>query len=157
MADPQQQLFLVLELVFAGALVAALGYQRFHTGHPAGMRTHILVSVASCAFTMIGLYGFGAGHAPGDPSRVAAQVVSGIGFLGAGVIWKTEKSVVGVTTAASLWAAASIGVLVGAQLFIVAVGVTLIFYVALALLREVGPAVPQPTPTTAAPDTSQKP
>ena len=105
-----------IRLLLAALFGAAIGFEREVHGHPAGMRTHLLVSLGSALFTGISIYGFGTGtaEAPVDPSRVAAQIVSGIGFLGAGAILKEGISVRGLTTAASLWATAAIGMSSGA-------------------------------------------
>ena len=105
---------LSVRLVVAALLGALVGLEREIHGHPAGMRTHLLVSVGSALFTVISIHGFvgvlePSVQAPVDPSRVAAQVVSGIGFLGAGAIIKDGFTVRGLTTAASLWATAAIG------------------------------------------------
>ena len=83
------------------------------------MRTHLLVALGSAMFTELSIYGFGGSAEPGrslpiDPSRVAAQIVSGIGFLGAGAILKYGTSIRGLTTAASLWATAAVGMAAGA-------------------------------------------
>lgn len=100
----------------AGALV---GLERESMGQLAGMRTHALVAVGACLFTLIGAFGFPEhGRGPNvDPMRVAAQVVSGIGFIGAGAIIRDRGSIRGVTTAAALWASAALGMAAGAKLF----------------------------------------
>jgi putative Mg2+ transporter-C (MgtC) family protein len=110
---------LILRLVVAAALGAGVGAEREIHGHPAGMRTHLLVCLGSALFTVISIHGFvgvldPAVEAPVDPSRVAAQIVSGIGFLGAGAILKDGFTIRGLTTAASLWATAAIGLAAGA-------------------------------------------
>jgi len=135
-AEVLRQLGLVVPLIVASALAAVLGMQRHERGRPAGMRTHIMVSLASCGFTLAGSYGFLDWHEARVPDRVAAQVVTGVGFLAAGVIFKSDVSVQGLTTAATLWAAAAIGMLVAANLYVVAAGVTAIGYATLAHLRE---------------------
>lgn len=119
---------LVLRLVLAAAFGAAVGLEREIHGHPAGMRTHLLVALGSALFTEMSIFGFGPGtpEAPVDPSRVAAQIVSGIGFLGAGAIIKEGLSVRGLTTAASLWATAAIGLACGAGLPFLAIAGTVI-------------------------------
>jgi putative Mg2+ transporter-C (MgtC) family protein len=92
-----------------------IGLERELDEKAAGLRTHILVSVGSALFTLVGAYGF-AGFASGsvDPSRIAAQIVTGIGFLGAGVILRQGFTIRGLTTAASLWLVAAIGMAAGA-------------------------------------------
>jgi putative Mg2+ transporter-C (MgtC) family protein len=111
MLDPASELDQVLRLVLAAVLGAAIGVERELHDHPAGMRTHLLVAVGSALFTVLSAHGFGdlAGGAAVDPSRVAAQIVTGIGFLGAGAIIKEGFTVRGLTTAASLWVTAAIG------------------------------------------------
>src|SRR6185503_15922654 len=107
MIDVQLQVDLSIRLVFAALLGLAIGFEREIHGHPAGLRTHMLVAVGSALFTVLSAYAFGqggAGQAGIDPTRIAAQIVSGIGFLGAGAILKDGIVIRGLTTAASLWA-----------------------------------------------------
>jgi putative Mg2+ transporter-C (MgtC) family protein len=122
------ELELSLQLLAAAFLGAAIGAEREIHGHAAGMRTHLLVGVGSALFTILSIYGFLgiSGTGPVDPTRIAAQIVSGIGFLGAGAIIKEGFSVRGLTTAASLWATAAIGMAAGAGEIALAVVVTLI-------------------------------
>jgi putative Mg2+ transporter-C (MgtC) family protein len=133
---------LALRLVVAAVLGAGIGVEREVHGHPAGMRTHLLVSLGSGLFTILSIHGFGelggtAGQAPVDPSRVAAQIVSGIGFLGAGAILKDGFTIRGLTTAASLWATAAIGMAAGAGQWTLAVVGMLIVLVSLWPLNAV--------------------
>jgi putative Mg2+ transporter-C (MgtC) family protein len=119
------QLDLALRMLLAAFLGAVIGFEREIHDHPAGMRTHLLVSLGSAVFTVLSIYAFSGppapnGSIPTDTSRVAAQIVSGIGFLGAGAIIKYGTSVRGLTTAASLWATAAVGMAVGAGWWIVA-------------------------------------
>ena len=108
---------MVLRLLLAAALGAAIGYQRARAGKPAGVRDYTLISVGSALFTVASLYGFGA---IADPSRIAAGIVAGIGFLGAGAIIRREEGVVaGLTTAATIWMVAAIGLAAGAGLYVV--------------------------------------
>lgn len=119
--EMQLQLELALRLAVAALIGAAIGFEREIHGKPAGMRTHLLVSLGSAIFTVISIYGFVntgvSGVGPVDPSRVAAQVVTGIGFLGAGAIIKEGTTIRGLTTAASLWAASALGLAIGAAAF----------------------------------------
>jgi putative Mg2+ transporter-C (MgtC) family protein len=101
----------ILRLGVAGLLGAVIGLEREIDAKDAGLRTCTLVSAGAALFTLVSAYGF-AGTA--DPTRIAAQIVTGIGFLGAGVIFRTGVSVRGLTTAASLWLAAGIGMAAGA-------------------------------------------
>ncbi len=116
---------LAVRMLIAAALGAAIGLEREIHEHPAGMRTHLLVSLGSAIFTELSIYAFNGGPAPNgslptDTSRVAAQIVSGIGFLGAGAILKYGTSIRGLTTAASLWTAAAIGMAAGAGEWLIA-------------------------------------
>jgi putative Mg2+ transporter-C (MgtC) family protein len=119
------QVDLAVRMLVAAALGAAVGLEREIHEHPAGMRTHLLVSLGSAIFTILSIYGFegitAAGVSPTvDPTRIAAQIVSGIGFLGAGAILKYGTSIRGLTTAASLWTTAGIGMAAGAGEWLVA-------------------------------------
>jgi putative Mg2+ transporter-C (MgtC) family protein len=100
-----------LRLLLAVALGGIIGYQRERSGKEAGLRTHILISTGAALFTIVSIYGF-----PGsDPSRIAAGIVTGIGFIGAGVILhRTGGEVIGLTTAATIWSVAAIGLAAGA-------------------------------------------
>jgi putative Mg2+ transporter-C (MgtC) family protein len=134
-----EALDLVARLAAAAVLGAALGLEREMRRHPAGARTHALVAVGAALFTVAGAYGFGDTGRAGDPSRIAAQVVSGIGFLGAGAILRQGLSVRGLNTAATLWLSAALGVAVGAGMFLaaaVAVGVTLVVLVGVRLVSR---------------------
>jgi len=132
--DVSLQFELAIRLLVAAVLGAAIGFEREIHAHPAGMRTHLLVSEGSAIFTVLSIYGFvgvlpsGEGSPP-DPTRIAAQIVSGIGFLGAGAILKSGTSIRGLTTAASLWATAAVGVAVGAGEYAVgAVGTAIVLF-----------------------------
>jgi putative Mg2+ transporter-C (MgtC) family protein len=124
-------------LAIAAVLAGAIGIERELREQEAGLRTHMLVCVGATAFMIVGVYGwsdFQLSNNIGvvvDPSRVASYVVSGIGFLGAGAIIRHGINVRGLTTAASLWVVAAIGVAVGVGMYGVAVGVTLLVIVAL--------------------------
>ena len=111
---------MTLRFLLAVALGAGIGYQRERAGKAAGVRTHILVSSGAALFTVVSIYGFGGAV---DISRVAAGVVVGIGFIGAGVILRgqREKEVAGLTTAATIWITAAIGLAAGAGLYLVSV------------------------------------
>ena len=130
--DVALQADLTVRMLIAAALGAAIGLEREIHDHPAGMRTHLLVSLGSAIFTELSIYAFSGGPAPNgslptDTSRVAAQIVSGIGFLGAGAILKYGTSIRGLTTAASLWTAAAIGMAAGAGEWLIAgVGTTIV-------------------------------
>jgi putative Mg2+ transporter-C (MgtC) family protein len=128
--DLTLQAELAVRMIVAAALGAAIGLEREIHEHPAGMRTHLLVALGSAIFTELSIYGFaGITSTPIDPSRVAAQIVSGIGFLGAGAILKYGTSIRGLTTAASLWTAAAIGMAAGAgEWLIAAIGTFIVVF-----------------------------
>jgi putative Mg2+ transporter-C (MgtC) family protein len=122
---------------FAGSLV---GIERERLQWAAGLRTHMLVCVGSCLVIIVSAYGFDdilSNHIVLDPSRIAAQVVSGIGFLGAGTILLRGEVVKGLTTAASLWAVAAIGLAVGSGLYVAALTTTAIVLLILAGLKPI--------------------
>lgn len=125
---PQMLLRLVVA-VFVGALV---GYERERKGKPAGVRTHGMVCLGAALFTLVSLYGFGTAS---DPTRVAAMVVSGIGFLGAGAVLHQRESVHGLTTAASLWVTAAMGLAVGVGM----IGMSIVTTILVFLLLRFGP------------------
>ena len=110
----------LLRLTVAAVLGGAIGFERELRERQAGLRTHLLVSVGSALFTLVSAYGFheflvnGGGLVRTDPTRIAAQVVTGVGFLGAGAIIRQGLSVKGLTTAATLWLSAAIGMAAGA-------------------------------------------
>jgi len=127
---------LILRLVVAAAMGGAVGLEREISDQPAGFRTHMLVALGSCLFALISAFGFRAffpdGGDPGfDPSRVAAQIVSGIGFLGAGAILRYGATVRGLTTAASLWVVAAVGMAAALGAYLLAGVTTAITVVAL--------------------------
>ena len=125
------ELEMVLRLLLATALGAAIGFQREWAGKPAGLRTHILICTGAALFTIASLYGFGGGA---NSARVAAGIVTGIGFLGAGAIIHREEGLIGgLTTAATIWAVAGIGLATGAGLYLVAAVTTAIVLVVLFL------------------------
>ncbi|HEY4767891.1 MAG TPA: MgtC/SapB family protein [Candidatus Limnocylindria bacterium] len=129
------------ELQLAGRLAAGLvlgaviGLERELHRQPAGFRTHSLVALGAALFTIVSAYGF-AGDGV-DPTRIAAQIVSGIGFIGAGTILQHRGNIRGLTTAASLWSVAAIGMAAGAGLLVMAVIGTVLILVVLALLDRV--------------------
>jgi putative Mg2+ transporter-C (MgtC) family protein len=122
----------LVHLLLAAVAGGIIGLEREAAHKSAGVRTFSLVSLGACAFTIVGLMAFGGGD-PG--SRVAAGVITGIGFLGAGAIIQQGANVVGLTTAAGIWGAAAVGMAFGTGLLILASGATAIM---LAVLRVVG-------------------
>lgn len=123
---------MLIRLIVAVALGALVGYERERDGKPAGVRTHGMVSLGAALFTVVSLYGFGPSA---DPTRVAAMVVSGIGFLGAGAILHQRESIHGLTTAASLWVTAAIGTAVGVGM----IGMSIVTTILVFLLLRFGP------------------
>lgn len=130
---------LVMRLLVAMLISGAVGIERELSNQPAGFRTHIIIAVGATLLMFVSLYvaaTYGAG-ARGDPARIAAQVVSGIGFLGAGAILRFGADVRGLTTAASIWSIAAIGLAVGAGLYVPAVAAAAILLFALVVLDKV--------------------
>jgi putative Mg2+ transporter-C (MgtC) family protein len=122
-----------LRLIAAVACGGFIGWERASEGKPTGVRTQMLVCLGSCLFMVAGEQMRPPGQ-PGivvDPSRLAAGVVTGIGFLGAGAILRTGASVIGLTSAASIWVTSAIGVAIGAGAYLVAIVTTLISFVVL--------------------------
>src|SRR5580765_3551808 len=125
----------MLRLALAGVLGGLIGLERELREREAGLRTHLLVAVGSALFTIVGAYGFGGIRT--DPTRIAAQVVTGIGFLGAGAIIRQGFSIRGLTTAATLWVVAAVGLAAGAGYYSGAVITTALVLLALWPLRIV--------------------
>ena len=127
-----------LRLLLAGVLGSVIGLDREYRAKEAGFRTHFLVSLGSALFMVVSQYGFagvmGNPDIKLDPSRVAAQIVSGIGFLGAGTIIFQKQFVRGLTTAAGLWATAGIGMAVGGGMYMLGVSATVLTLAGLELL-----------------------
>jgi len=138
---PTADLSFDTELLLAGRLAAGLvlgaviGFERELHRQPAGFRTHSLVALGAALFTIVSAYGFVGDTV--DPTRIAAQIVSGIGFIGAGTILQHRGNIRGLTTAASLWSVAAIGMAAGAGLLVMAVIGTVLILVVLALLDRV--------------------
>lgn len=127
-----QQVIYVLRLVLAAFLGGIIGLERETVNRPAGLRTHTLVSVGAALAMLVSISIPGA-----DPARIAAQVISGIGFLGAGTILREGAGVRGLTTAASLWVVACIGLAVGSGLYLSAVIGTILMFLTLLGLKKI--------------------
>jgi putative Mg2+ transporter-C (MgtC) family protein len=129
---------MVLRLVLACLLGGIIGFEREHVHRPAGFRTHILVCVGAALVMLTSEFIFNrySSHVNADPARLGAQVISGIGFLGAGTIIKEGVSVKGLTTAASLWAVSCIGIAVGIGFYSGALIATIIIYLTLIVLKK---------------------
>lgn len=144
---------LLITVICAGLI----GFEREYHGHSAGLRTHLLVAIGSCLVMIISIYGFGYSGVQGiaesgalswnrDPARLAAQVVSGIGFLGAGTIIQNGSDIKGLTTATTLWLVMAIGLAAGSGNFIICVGATLIAFVVLKAMRKLEKVVSKHNP-----------
>lgn len=135
------QVHITIRLFLALFLGGLIGFEREVSSHAAGLRTHILVCVGSALVMLLSMYGFSAFvnevNVRLDPSRLAAQVISGIGFLGAGTIIFNGRSITGLTTAASLWVVAGIGLAVGAGFYYPAVLACFMVLISLWILNKV--------------------
>lgn len=134
---------ILFRLLLAAALSGAVGFERERQEKAAGFRTHILVCVGSCLIMLTSIHmldAFGKSTAI-DPSRIAAQVVTGVGFLGAGTIIRFRASVRGLTTAASLWAIAGVGLAVGSGFYFAAVVTSAIILLSLFSLTKIEAAI----------------
>ena len=125
---------LMWRLLLAAALGAAIGVEREYRQKPAGLRTNILIAVGAALFTILSI---AMGHAGGTPDRIAAQIVTGIGFLGGGAILRTQDTVHGMTTAATIWVNAAIGVAAGAGQYGLATATAMLTLVVLAVLPPI--------------------
>ncbi|WP_219471442.1 MgtC/SapB family protein [Nonomuraea rhizosphaerae] len=129
---------LLLRLVVAAVLGVVIGVERQWRARMAGLRTNLLVAVGSALFVVLSAYGFAGAPGNPDPTRVAAQIVSGIGFLGAGVILREGFNIRGLNTAATLWCAAAVGSLAGAGMYVMAVVGTVVIVAANTAMRPLG-------------------
>ncbi|MFF2089467.1 MgtC/SapB family protein [Paenibacillus sp. NPDC058174] len=133
------ELIYLLRVVIAGLCGALIGYERKNRMKEAGIRTHFVVAVGASLMMVVSKYGFVDqlhwDNLSLDPSRIAAQVVSGVGFLGAGMIFMQRQTVKGLTTAAGIWATAGVGMAVGSGLYWVGGGVTIIIVLAQIVLH----------------------
>lgn len=137
---------MLLRLLLAAILGGCVGIERGKGDRPAGLRTHVLVCVGSTLFMLVSIFGFGDTTpvqtvaddlgARRDSARIAAQVVSGIGFLGAGTIIHEGLSVKGLTTAATMWMVSAIGLAVGSGMYIVSIGSTILTLIVLTILHN---------------------
>lgn len=128
---PELRLELLGGLVLAAVLGGGIGWEREYSGKPAGLRTNILICMAATLLTDMSMRVAAASPPPADPGRIAAQIVTGVGFLGAGTIIQARGQVTGLTTAATLWIVAAIGMAIGFGALIEAVGTTLLVLVTL--------------------------
>jgi putative Mg2+ transporter-C (MgtC) family protein len=125
----REEIEIAIRLLLAAVFGAVVGYERRSADKPAGLRTLSLVAVGSALFTIISTFGF----ETADQSRVAAQIVTGVGFLGAGTILRSGVTVSGLTTAATIWATAAIGMAVGSGMYIASASGTALILIILYL------------------------
>ncbi len=126
-------------------LCGAIGLERQISQKSAGLRTHTLVGMGSAGFTLVSAYGFSSVLGDDvllDPSRIAAQIVSGVGFLGAGVIFMRRDVVRGLTTAASIWLTAAVGMAAGAGMIVMAGAMTILHLIAIVILAPISKHLP---------------
>lgn len=128
------------QILLAGILGMFIGAEREHRHRSAGLRTYTLVAIGSCLFTVLSIYGFLSVEGQSyDPSRIASQIVVGIGFIGAGMIILKENKIEGLTTAAGIWTTAAVGMAVGLGFYLVAIFAALLIVavlLALTFLKE---------------------
>jgi len=136
MANPLTEIDIVIRLCLAFAAGCIIGFERSSRRQVAGLRTHILISVGACCLMMLSVW-LPQQMNGGDPGRIAAQVVSGMGFLGAGAIIRLGNNIKGLTTAASLWLIAAIGLAIGAGMYIAALTTAVLAIITLTLLNKV--------------------
>lgn len=130
--DMLQQAEVVLQLILAALLSMVIGMDREARHQPAGLRTHMLVGLGACLFTALSKYAFPGG----DTARVASNIVVGIGFLGAGTIISRNGQPHNLTTAASIWTTAAVGMAVGAGAWFLALGASVLIWIILAVIRR---------------------
>lgn len=140
------ELIYLFHIALAAFLSFLIGAEREYFQKSAGIRTHILVGLGAALFTIVSKYGFNdlaaSAGARADGSRVAAQIVSGVGFLGAGLIFVRRDSVRGLTTAASIWLVSAVGMAAGAGMFVVAPGVTALYLLVTVGIRPISRRMP---------------
>lgn len=134
-----------LQILLAALLGALIGFEREYRRKAAGLRTYTLVAVGSALFTLLSVYGFEnvSGGFAVDPSRIAANIVVGIGFLGAGLIFLTGNEVRGLTTAAGVWIVAALGMAVALELYNLAIFTALVTLAVLILFRFIERLIPR--------------
>lgn len=134
------QLGFLLRMAVAGVCGALIGYERENRLKEAGIRTHLIVALGSALIMIISKYGFadvtGIDGVGLDPARIAAQIVSGIGFLGAGTIFVKKQAISGLTTAAGIWATAGVGMAIGANLYFVGISATVLILIVQIILHK---------------------
>ena len=141
--DKYPYLYFALRIILAGICGFAIGLERYVNNKSAGVRTHVVVCCASALFMLVSIYGFEGidgliGVRGADPSRIAAQVVTGISFLGAGMIFKEGDTIKGLTTAAGVWSTAAIGLAIGAGMYFISIFVTAFLIVFMIIVSKSG-------------------
>ena len=124
----EQQLTMVFQLCLALVLAGVIGYEREKYSKPAGLRTHMILAIGCTILTIISYSAF---PDPTDNSRLAAAIITGIGFIGAGTVLQTRERIVGLTTAASIWLTASVSISVGTGNYVLAIAGTVLGYIIL--------------------------
>ena len=137
----EQEFVYLLKIILAGICGMIIGFERKNRAKEAGIRTHFMVALGAALMMIISKYGFTdvadyAGSRGADNSRIAAQIVSGVGFLGAGMIFVQKQTVTGLTTAAGIWATAGVGMAIGSGLYILGIGASVIIVIAQILLHK---------------------
>ena len=142
------ELWMVAHMVLALLLGWSVGYERYFSGRAAGSQVYCIVCATSCAVTLLAGYptlwygGSVHGVSEGDPTHVVGSILAGIGFLGAGIIVQSGLNVRGLTTAASIWGSSAIGILVGAGLYLPAIGLTALFMISVAVVPRIEHRLP---------------
>lgn len=141
MAFFTEQIVFIFRIFLALVCGVVIGYERKNRGKGAGIRTHAIVALASALMMIVSKYGFSdltdyAGARGADPARIAAQVVSGVGFLGAGMIYFNRHLVKGLTTAAGIWATAGVGLAIGAGLYVIGIVATGLLVITQVILHK---------------------
>ena len=148
-------LWMIAHMAFALLLGWAVGYERYFSGRAAGSQVYCLVSTTACAVTMLAGYpslwywGSFRDATTGDPTRVIGAILTGIGFLGAGIIVQSGLNVRGLTTAASIWCSSAIGILVGTGFYLPAVGLAALFVTSLVIIPRIEHSLPARAPIAA--------
>ena len=137
----------LIALILCVVLVGIVGIERERRGRSAGLRTHLLVGVGSTIIMIISIYGFPAAFGDRDVARLAAQIITGVGFLGAGAIMHRESGVKGLTTAGTIWVSMAIGIACGSFNFLLAIAGTLLIYLVLTGFRKVETRISRKNPT----------
>jgi putative Mg2+ transporter-C (MgtC) family protein len=128
MLTVEQQITMILQLCLSLVLAGVIGYEREKYSKPAGLRTHMVLAIGCTILTILSYTAF---PNPTDNSRVAAAIITGIGFIGAGTVIQTRERIVGLTTAASIWLTASISLAVGTRNYVLAIAGTILGYLVL--------------------------